>query len=95
MPGHTTGVLVDLCSVGNLYVSRLVDPVKIGRQVYGHKQHGLAEPLYVHGIVLKPSGDLENTGFGDDVSFVLRSQENLDFRIEVGRQIRQLGSQKK
>ena len=77
----------------HLHVSGLVIPVEIGRQKQRHEQQRFAHSLYVHGIVLKTSWDVENTGLGDDVSFVLRPQENLDFRVEVGRQIRQLGAQ--
>ena len=79
----------------HLHVARLVVTVEIGRQKERHEQQRFAHPLYVHGIVLKPSGDIENTGLGDNVPFVLRPQENLDFGIEVSRQIRQLGAQEK
>ena len=79
----------------HLHVTRLVVPVEIGRQKQRHEQQRFAYPLYIHRIVLEPSGNVQNTGLGDDVPFVLRPQEYFDFRIEVGRQIRQLGAQEK
>ena len=77
----------------HLHVARLVISVEIGRQKQRHKQQRFAHPLYVHRIVFESPGNVEDTGLGDDVSFIFRSQEYFDFRIEVGRQIRQLGAQ--
>ena len=56
-----------------LIVARLVDPIEIGRQMQWYEQQRFAHSLYIHRIVLESFGDLENTGLGDDVSFVLRS----------------------
>ena len=55
-----------------LHVARLVIPVEIGRQMQRHEQQRFAHPLYVHRIVFESSGDIEDTGPGDDVPFVFR-----------------------
>ena len=49
--------------------------------------------FYVPGIVLEPSGNIEDSGLDDDVPFAVRPQEYFDSRIEVGHQIRQLGAE--
>ena len=91
--GNRIWLLIDFLVSDELIVARLVDSIEIGRQMQRHEQQRFSHSLYVHRIVLEAFGDKEDTWLGDDVSFVFRPQEHFNFRVEIGRQIRQLGAQ--
>ena len=56
------------------------------------EHHGFVEFSYVHGIMLESPGNIENRCLGDNVSFILFAQENLDFPVKRADEVWKFGA---